>query len=279
MSAPSPQTLYFAYGSNLSLTQMQTRCPDSTYIGMGVLQNYRWIVNQRGYANVVFCGEFESHSHSHSQSNSQSKSQSGEDIKDGTHHHPSIKETATNLPSNTVYGLLYTLSRRDERALDINEGVPFAYTKAYLPITLLSTSPTLDTLAISSLLSLFPSGSSSGSSSGSGFGSESGVSSARSALAFPFSFPLPLSSTPPSSPSTASQIPLSPTTSQQPPPLQIRALTYVDTQRITPSAPNPEYVTRMNRGIRDALSKGFPPSYVRDVMRVYIPAREEGDGF
>ncbi|TGO51459.1 hypothetical protein BCON_0161g00320 [Botryotinia convoluta] len=251
---------------------MKTRCPDWTYVGMGVLQDYRWIVNQRGYANIVFCGE--SGVESKSDSGEGADSGDGKNVKNENanananknpftspprkteeiHHLPNTKETATKLPSppsqSTVYGLLYTLSRRDERALDISEGVPFAYTKIYPLITLLSVSPSLDAPAVSFLLSLFP-------------GSVSGVSSA--GLAFP--------SLPPSSPPTASQ------PSQQPPPLQIRALTYIDTQRITPSAPNPEYITRMNRGIRDALSKGFPPTYVRDVMRVYIPAREEGDGF
>ncbi|KAF7864202.1 uncharacterized protein EAF02_010170 [Botrytis sinoallii] len=86
-----------------------------------------------------------------------------------------------------------------------------------------------------------------------------------------------------SAPSPPSPPPLFLPTASQPsqpsPPLQIRALTYIDTLRITPSAPNPEYVTRMNRGIRDAISEGFPPSYVRDVMRLYIPAREEGGDF
>ncbi|TGO26127.1 hypothetical protein BPAE_0065g00010, partial [Botrytis paeoniae] len=266
---PKPQTLYFAYGSNLSLTQMQTRCPGSTYIGMGILQDYLWIVNQRGYANIICCGD--------SGVNSESNSETGEGIKDGkdieiengigsananANKNPSTspprhaKETTTKLPStppqnppNIVYGLLYTLSHRDENLLDISEGVPFAYTKISPLITLLSISPSLAAPTISFLLSLFP-----GSVSG------SGVSSA--GLAFP--------SLSPSSPPTASQ------PSQPSPPLQIRALTYIDTHRITPSAPNPEYVTRMNRGIRDALSKGFPPSYVRDVMRLYIPASEEG---
>lgn len=47
------QRLYFAYGSNLHLDQMKRRCPESKYIGTGRLMNYRWQINQRGYANVV----------------------------------------------------------------------------------------------------------------------------------------------------------------------------------------------------------------------------------
>lgn len=46
-------TLYFAYGSNLHLTQMANRCPASIFKGKGVLSGYRWQINERGYANVV----------------------------------------------------------------------------------------------------------------------------------------------------------------------------------------------------------------------------------
>lgn len=47
------QSLYFAYGSNLSLDQMRVRCPHSRYIGRARLPDYRWQINQRGFANVV----------------------------------------------------------------------------------------------------------------------------------------------------------------------------------------------------------------------------------
>jgi gamma-glutamylcyclotransferase len=47
------QTVYFAYGSNLNLKQMIHRCPESRYLGLGKLQNYKFIINERGYANVV----------------------------------------------------------------------------------------------------------------------------------------------------------------------------------------------------------------------------------
>lgn len=48
-----PTTLYFAYGSNLSLTQMSHRCPSSPHNGVAALHHHRWIINARGYANVV----------------------------------------------------------------------------------------------------------------------------------------------------------------------------------------------------------------------------------
>lgn len=34
------------------------------------------------------------------------------------------------------------------------------------------------------------------------------------------------------------------------------------------------YVARMNRGIRDAVEKGMPESYVRDVLRKWVRDEE-----
>ncbi|KAL8934568.1 MAG: hypothetical protein Q9216_005843 [Gyalolechia sp. 2 TL-2023] len=48
-----PERLYFAFGSNLHLGQMARRCPESRYIGTGHLHDYRFQINERGYANVV----------------------------------------------------------------------------------------------------------------------------------------------------------------------------------------------------------------------------------
>ncbi|EIN03906.1 hypothetical protein PUNSTDRAFT_47894 [Punctularia strigosozonata HHB-11173 SS5] len=53
MNPPLPSTLYFAYGSNLWLEQMALRCPNSPYVGMAVLRDWRWIINERGYATIV----------------------------------------------------------------------------------------------------------------------------------------------------------------------------------------------------------------------------------
>ncbi|RGP60554.1 aig2 family [Fusarium longipes] len=44
---------YFAYGSNLHLLQMKKRCPGSKFIGSAKLVDYRWQINERGYANVI----------------------------------------------------------------------------------------------------------------------------------------------------------------------------------------------------------------------------------
>lgn len=89
------QTLYLGYGSNLWLHQMALRCPNSTYLGVARLNDYRWIIYSRGYANVV-----------------------------------------SSRPRNNdvVYGLAYSLTPNDEARLDVNEGVPVAYTKETLEV-------------------------------------------------------------------------------------------------------------------------------------------------
>lgn len=90
----SEPTYYFGYGSNLWLHQMSLRCPSSNYVGIARLESYRWIINDRGYANIV----------------------------------------QTTNASDVVYGLVYTLTEDDEKRLDVNEGVPYAYTKETVPI-------------------------------------------------------------------------------------------------------------------------------------------------
>ncbi|KAI0001050.1 hypothetical protein BJV77DRAFT_1057886 [Russula vinacea] len=47
------QTLYFGYGSNVWMDQMNRRCPESRYIATAVLHDWCWIIDQRGYANVI----------------------------------------------------------------------------------------------------------------------------------------------------------------------------------------------------------------------------------
>ncbi len=44
---------YFAYGSNMWLAQMRKRCPHSRLLGPAALPGYRFIINSRGYANIV----------------------------------------------------------------------------------------------------------------------------------------------------------------------------------------------------------------------------------
>jgi gamma-glutamylcyclotransferase (GGCT)/AIG2-like uncharacterized protein YtfP len=45
--------LYFAYGSNMLQDQMNERCPNHKYFGHGILKGFRWIITERGYANII----------------------------------------------------------------------------------------------------------------------------------------------------------------------------------------------------------------------------------
>ncbi|KAI1338346.1 heterokaryon incompatibility protein-domain-containing protein [Xylariaceae sp. FL0016] len=89
--------LYFAYGSNLSSTQMLSRCPKSQPIGLAYLPGWNWLINERGYANIVDARP--------------------------------MKETSVSsaVGSPGVYGVLYRLHLDDEETLDRCEGVPWAY--------------------------------------------------------------------------------------------------------------------------------------------------------
>ncbi|TKA52212.1 hypothetical protein B0A55_12830 [Friedmanniomyces simplex] len=99
----SHSTLYFAYGSNLWLQQMAQRCPTSEYFGIARLTGYRWIIYERGYANIV-------------------------KVED--------QESEANAYVDEVWGVVYSLQQTDEDRLDVNEGVPFAYTKEDLKVDL-----------------------------------------------------------------------------------------------------------------------------------------------
>lgn len=101
-------TVYFGYGSNLWLHQMSQRCPSSTYLGIARLDNYRWMINSRGYANVV-------------------------QVTNSTSPVSTTEENRIDY-SSVVYGLVYTLTPHDEAALDRNEGVPIAYNKEVLDV-------------------------------------------------------------------------------------------------------------------------------------------------
>lgn len=194
---PQPETLlYFAFGSNLSSSQMRARCHGSAAVGLAFLPDYDFIINERGFANVV----------------------------------PSTTSSATTTTTTTtttattpaptegddyrrggVYGVLYRLSSpAEKKRLDKYEGVPWAYEDLVLDVEQLS-------------------------------GSSSVASN-----------------------------------SSTTPPPTVRALVYVDRARVSPAAPRAEYVVRMNKGIREAGAEwGLPRGYVRDVMRLYIPAADD----
>jgi gamma-glutamylcyclotransferase (GGCT)/AIG2-like uncharacterized protein YtfP len=44
---------YFAYGSNMDIGQMQSRCPGAQLLGAAELAEHRFGINARGYATVI----------------------------------------------------------------------------------------------------------------------------------------------------------------------------------------------------------------------------------
>jgi gamma-glutamylcyclotransferase (GGCT)/AIG2-like uncharacterized protein YtfP len=46
-------TLYFAYGSNMSVALMNRHCRDARALGTATLQGWRYIVTSDGYASIV----------------------------------------------------------------------------------------------------------------------------------------------------------------------------------------------------------------------------------
>lgn len=107
-------TLYFGYGSNLWKAQMLQRCPESMYLGIARLDGYRWIISERGYANVV------------------EVSSAGLQMQNGTAGSAGSDDAGRGGEEEVVWGLVYSLSSSDEAKLDRNEGVPVAYTKENL---------------------------------------------------------------------------------------------------------------------------------------------------
>jgi len=91
MTSSKTGTFYFAFGSNLSPSQMKLRLnasPDSSKpIAIARLDAHAWIICQRGYANVVALPANNKASH-----------------------------------ENTSWGVLYNLSAEDEARLDMFEG-------------------------------------------------------------------------------------------------------------------------------------------------------------
>lgn len=103
---PKPRHLYFAYGSNLSPTQMQQRCTfnpklSAKPLAIAVLHKWRWLICEAGYANVLPPA--------------------------GMRVGPQRSDLAEKIPvsgeEDAIYGILYEMDPRDERLLDGYEGV------------------------------------------------------------------------------------------------------------------------------------------------------------
>lgn len=53
LNASQGRFCYFAYGSNIHVSQMAQRCPHSLFVGTASLSGFRWQINERGVANIV----------------------------------------------------------------------------------------------------------------------------------------------------------------------------------------------------------------------------------
>jgi hypothetical protein len=105
----TPKYLYFAYGSNLSLTQMKQRCkidPASSAkpLAIATLPSWRWLICEAGYANVL--------------------------PPPGLRVPSQDTDIAHQIPisgaEDVVYGVLYLMHLGDEGILDMYEGVDTA---------------------------------------------------------------------------------------------------------------------------------------------------------
>lgn len=242
------KTLYFAYGSNLSLEQMSQRCPLSQlhYPPLAILPGYRWVICPRGYANIVKIHEYSTH-------NPSSSSMASHEMR----HETISAETELGIGEDLVYGLLYDLDPHDEAKLDIAEGVPWAYEKSVVNVHLVPPSTPNPT----------PPGNTPPppKASPTYSGSPTYGSSPASASPMAISAPLP-SSSPHSNPTmlgihTAAQIGSLPT---------VPALVYIDPDDGTGICID-EYRFRMNRGLRDAIMLGMPREWVRRVVGDFVP--------
>lgn len=98
LTSSSKGTFYFAYGSNLSPTQMALRCtsmPSKSAVPIAIarLHGWKWIICHSGSANLVYTGGV-----------SQGEEEEG----------------------NEVWGVVYDISIEDEEILDWYEGVDWA---------------------------------------------------------------------------------------------------------------------------------------------------------
>ncbi|PTB36445.1 hypothetical protein M441DRAFT_61922 [Trichoderma asperellum CBS 433.97] len=126
------EILYFAYGSNLSTEQMRERCPYSTAVGLGKMTGWKWIINRRGYANIVKLGEEDEDAEMREEDEEEDSEEDSEEEEEVKEQKGKGVMQTNGQEVSEVYGMLYLLPTEDEERLDRYEGVPWAYEKAYL---------------------------------------------------------------------------------------------------------------------------------------------------
>ncbi|KAG5977119.1 hypothetical protein E4U55_007070 [Claviceps digitariae] len=199
---PPNAKYYFAYGSNLHMKQMQRRCPNSKYVGFGRLPDFRWQINERGFANVVAA------------------------------------------EGHWVDGLVYEIDDRDENKLDISEGVSKgAYEKRHMPVLVRLACCSLYRRPVSWLVA------------------RGGPSEARTKAKHAHRR------------SRAAGAGVSFASVER---RTCNVLVYISLVHVTDSGPRDEYVGRINRGLRDAVSLGMEEDYIRNCIRPFVP--ELGSG-
>jgi gamma-glutamylcyclotransferase len=102
ITAPQGKSrLYFAYGSNLSTTQMAYRCPGARPLHLGWVSGWKFIINARGVANIV---------------------------------PDPVLDPSTGKNNPGVFGVVYEIDDEDEDSLDLCEGVPDVYEKVEMMV-------------------------------------------------------------------------------------------------------------------------------------------------
>ncbi|KXH35855.1 AIG2 family protein [Colletotrichum simmondsii] len=134
MASSDPPRLYFAYGSNLSPTQMSLRCPASTPLGLAHLPDHTFIINARRYANVVPNGPV----NPAYLANVDADAAAAPTTDPASASAPPPPPSAPPPAAPGVYGALYALPPQDEATLDRCEGVPHAYQKQDLAVSIVN---------------------------------------------------------------------------------------------------------------------------------------------
>ncbi|KAI9925680.1 hypothetical protein ASPWEDRAFT_29503 [Aspergillus wentii DTO 134E9] len=104
-TSTTPRPLYFAYGSNLSFTQMKIRCTynpalSANPVAIARLDQWRWLICEAGYANVIPPASL----------------RVGKQDTDG-------EKVPVSGDDDAIYGVLYEMAPEDELLLDGYEDV------------------------------------------------------------------------------------------------------------------------------------------------------------
>ncbi|TKA64306.1 hypothetical protein B0A49_08227 [Cryomyces minteri] len=261
----SNMTLYFGYGSNLWLHQMARRCPDSTYKGIARLDGHRWIINKRGYANVVSVPSVPS-SAAAEPSISPEPAASSRSSKSAAFLEPLAPSKPSSAPpSRRSTRPQNTSGNINTASNDLHNGVPNGYEKVDGGAEESSVEAEDKDVVYGLIYTLTPSDERR-------LDINEGVPESYTKHSVHVTF-WPSTNASASSPrSLPARVHASTDTGTA-----ITALVYVDLHRIAPSEPRAEYVYRMNRGIDDALALGLPEKWINKVLRPYIPADGEGE--